>query len=858
MPPEPFDSLSDPQLRYVDAACEELENALGSGETSPIEMLVERAAEQIRPTLLRELIEVELEVRSQSGEQPSETEYAERFSADSETVKSAFANFLASEAGSASHAAEFADNSPLSQTGPRGETPSPVKGGDASLSRLSREELPREFGRYTLTSLLGRGGMGAVFLAHDRQLDRQVALKIPDFSHDEARRDELVERFYREARSMATLHHPGLCPVFDVGDIDGVHYLTMPYLQGQTLRELLKEGNSYPPGRVAAVLLKLALAVEAAHRVGVIHRDLKPANIMVDQNHEPVIMDFGLAQRQHDGESTITRSGDVFGTPHYMSPEQMRGRAAEVGPATDVYSLGVIGYELLTGRRPFTGSVGEIAAGILTREPDPPSSVRRTVDDSIEAICLKAMAKAVEDRFSSAAAMAAVLHAYIHRSLHPDDSVPSTDQLVSSPDSTELTLARDFLMGLQNARRQAGDRQSTHKDATQLLTNLDTLQLDDVSSAQRPSQRKMLVGVVLLSCVLVAGLRPDWIGLGDSIPDDSSGSIGSAASLETATISTNRATIESKKNVEDKDSIVAQVPIQKTVVETWTPLQPVAFTNWNPRWMSGPQIADNGLTILFSCPVPDDGPIRLRLFQASRSSLNDPFDQPRQIDLPLPHENCHVTDPSLSADGLLLAFCSNLQDGSVGNHDIWLATRTSRNAKWSAPINAGLEANSEVNEYEPALSADGLTLIFHSDRPGSNGDTDLWVSQREIRDAPFGPARNAGSGVNGPGNEGGAFLSADGLTFFFHRHDGSSHSLWHSRRQSVDEPFEESTRIDLDGAIVPECPTLRVDGRILYLAARPAPDSELPILWQTSLQTSVVAPGSCNGRRVAEEPVALD
>ncbi|MBC8868632.1 MAG: serine/threonine protein kinase, partial [Planctomycetes bacterium] len=269
------------------------------------------------------------------------------------------------------------------------------------------KELPETFGRYRVFKKLGQGGMGAVYLVHDTQLDRQVALKVPHFAIQDG--PQAVERFYREARAAATIEHPNLCPVYDVGEIDGIHYMTMAYVEGDLLSEVIQPGKPTLVPRAVALVRKLALALHEAHERGIIHRDLKPTNIMMNQRGEPVIMDFGLARRAHTDDVRLTQSGAVLGTPAYMSPEQARGRAEEIGPHTDIYSLGVVLYELLTGRRPFRGELIEVLSQILADEPEPPSTHRPGLDPRLEAICLKAMAKRPEDRYESMTELATAL-----------------------------------------------------------------------------------------------------------------------------------------------------------------------------------------------------------------------------------------------------------------------------------------------------------------------------------------------------------------------------------------------------------------------------------------------------------------
>jgi hypothetical protein len=248
--------------------------------------------------------------------------------------------------------------------------------------------------------------MGSVYLAEDSQLHRRVALKIPSFTSNEGAE---LERFYREARAAAMLRHPNLCPVYDVGQIDGVHYLTMAFIEGQPLAGLLHYGQPLPQERAADLVRQLALALQEAHEHGVIHRDLKPGNIMIDRRQQPVIMDFGLARKVATADIRLTQSGTIIGTPAYMSPEQVRSDSKAMGPGCDIYSLGVILYELLAGRLPFEGSVGSLMAQVLVDQPPSPSRFRRDLHPALEAICLRALAKKPGDRFATMADFAAAL-----------------------------------------------------------------------------------------------------------------------------------------------------------------------------------------------------------------------------------------------------------------------------------------------------------------------------------------------------------------------------------------------------------------------------------------------------------------
>lgn len=301
-----------------------------------------------------------------------------------------------------SHADTDAINETLVQT----DAPIPVQKPEPQ----PEGEIPKHFGRYQIEKLLGQGAMGAVYLAHDSQLKRKVALKVPQFSANGP--SDLIERFYREARSAATLTHPNICPVYDVGEHEGRHFISMGFIEGRPLSDYVESGKPQNERKVAGVVKKLALALQEAHDQGIIHRDLKPANIMIDRRNEPIVMDFGLARQADDqGDAKLTRDGTLLGSPSYMSPEQVQ--AGKLGPATDIYSLGVVLYELLTGRTPFEGTVTGVISQILTTEAKPVIEFREDLTPGISAICMKAMAKQPADRFASMKEFAVALSAQL-------------------------------------------------------------------------------------------------------------------------------------------------------------------------------------------------------------------------------------------------------------------------------------------------------------------------------------------------------------------------------------------------------------------------------------------------------------
>src|SRR5665213_3028602 len=277
-------------------------------------------------------------------------------------------------------------------------------GGAAQTSGLTG--MPTEFGRYRVRKQLGGGGMGAVYLVENTELKREEALKVPHFGVGGD--PDVRERFLREARAAAQVEHPNLCPVYDVGTINGVCFLTMRYLKGKLLSDYT--GKPQPPRKAVEITAKLAQALESAHTKGVIHRDLKPNNVMMCAGVGPVVMDFGLAKQTKSEDQKLTQAGTTMGTPSYMPPEQVKGELDRIGPASDVYSLGVILFEMLTGRLPFkAATVVEVYGMVLHTEAPAPSSLRPGLDPVLDAICAKALAKTPEGRYPSMKAFAAAL-----------------------------------------------------------------------------------------------------------------------------------------------------------------------------------------------------------------------------------------------------------------------------------------------------------------------------------------------------------------------------------------------------------------------------------------------------------------
>ncbi|HEY7330616.1 MAG TPA: protein kinase [Gemmataceae bacterium] len=274
--------------------------------------------------------------------------------------------------------------------------------------------ISQSFGDYDLLEEIGHGGMGMVYKAHQRSLNRTVALKM--ILRGELATPQDRTRFRTEAQAAAHLEHPNIVPVYDAGEHEGQAYFSMRFVEGQTLAALLAHGPMKPRD-AARYLAAISRAVHYAHEHGILHRDLKPSNILIDQKDEPHITDFGLAKRVSGEAAALgrTATGDIVGTPAYMAPEQVSNRRGTPSPLSDVYSLGVILYEMLTGRPPFQAPTpGHTLLLVLDQDPVRPRLLNPGVDADLEMICLKCIQKESDLRYPSAAALAADLEAYLH------------------------------------------------------------------------------------------------------------------------------------------------------------------------------------------------------------------------------------------------------------------------------------------------------------------------------------------------------------------------------------------------------------------------------------------------------------
>lgn len=382
---------------------------LRSGLRPQIEDYLNEVAPPWREALFTALLRAELESQSDSDEPLFifRGQYLDRFP-DRKVIVERLLSELEARITTVSHSDP--------EKGPVETVAAPV----ASSPRVSSPAAPSApttsgtmLERFRLIRELGAGTTGKVFLAHDPKLGRDVAIKIPHSERLKSPYD--VERFLRTARAAAQLRHENLCPIYEVNDVPGNYFLVMAFIKGKPLSHFLTDHKRLPIRQAVLITKMLATAMIEPHQKGIVHRDLKPDNIQIDEDRRaPVIMDFGLARFEQADAPQLTHDGQLLGTPYYMSPEQALGDTEQIGPCSDLYSLGVILYEMLTGQRPITGrTVGEVLKNVHSQEPIPPSQHRPQIESQLNDLCLKAIAKSPADRFASMAEFAKVLSAYL-------------------------------------------------------------------------------------------------------------------------------------------------------------------------------------------------------------------------------------------------------------------------------------------------------------------------------------------------------------------------------------------------------------------------------------------------------------
>ena len=386
--PDNTAEISATALSRIDEVCLRFESAWRTGKAPKIEDFLDGFDEQLRSPLISELLLLDIDYRQQNGESPVAPEYHSRLPHDGSTIDSVFIH-------------QSAQKNPDDTPRPRlCATP---------VDSARPQDLPQHLGRYRIIRKLGAGGFGTVYLARDDELQRNVAIKFPHLYQQAVHID--ADRFLEEARIVATLSHPAIVPIFDVGHLVEDHrvcFVVSQFMDGGDLGEYLSRTRPAKADTVK-IVIRLAEALHYAHGRGLVHRDVKSSNILRDENGDVYVSDFGLAIRDSTPENVV----GFAGTPAYMSPEQARGEGSLVDGRTDIYALGVIFYELLVGARPFkSSSVAQLLELVQQVEPKPLRQIDNSIPGELERICLKALAKRPADRYATGDEMASELRAW--------------------------------------------------------------------------------------------------------------------------------------------------------------------------------------------------------------------------------------------------------------------------------------------------------------------------------------------------------------------------------------------------------------------------------------------------------------
>ena len=397
-------------VRRIDELCDGFEAALRAGRRIDPATLVNEVTEAARGDLIRNLLSLDLEYADPAAGAEVISTWLRRFPGYRDVIEK-----LAAKRKPASGAVP--PKSPAGEVTVTAPNPvcestlvpeetrigAPAVGPEHDDTYRLAAAPTQKFGDYELLEEIARGGMGVVYRARQVSLNRIVVLKMILAGNLASATD--VERFYSEARAAGDLQHPNIVVIHEVGQHDGQHFFSMDYVDGPSLADTRVDGT-WPPREAARLVRQIARAIHYAHTRGIIHRDLKPRNVLLTPDGQPRVTDFGLAKRLH-GTSGLTASGQILGTPSFMSPEQARGKVRGVGPRSDVYSLGAILYSLLTGRAPFSGSNPiEVIKRVIERDPTPPRRLKPQLDKDLETITLKCLQKDPDERYSSARELA--------------------------------------------------------------------------------------------------------------------------------------------------------------------------------------------------------------------------------------------------------------------------------------------------------------------------------------------------------------------------------------------------------------------------------------------------------------------
>jgi serine/threonine protein kinase len=648
---------------------------------------------------------------------------------------------------------------------------------------------------YEIVGRLGHGGMGTVWRAVQLSTNRPVALKVmaaPGFATDKKAR----ARFEREVELTARLDHPNIARIYDSGLLHGGYYYAMELVDGIPLDQYVRS-KELSQNHILVLMHKVCQTVLYAHLHAMIHRDLKPSNILVSEDGEPHILDFGLAKallEDEDKAVTVSVEGQITGTPAYMSPEQAAGRHDEIDTRTDVFSLGVILYELLLGQSPhdLSGSMMNLLRQITEGKIKRPREIDKSIDPELEAILLKALALEPDDRYISAGALAKDINNYLNDELL-DARVPTTlyflrkkafkhKKMVGISATSFLVIFVIVIFVYTKIVSSRAVLRATQEEKDALKTEVGNLRAKILSGNQeeieaaltafeqryQTSETKVQEFQQLLEKANIPTTNtPSEIGfyfdkavnLGEIInspKEDGTPSISNDG-LEMYFYS-NRAGCIGDVN---QDIWVAK---RETKQDPWGSPSNLGAKINSPGVDMNPQLSPDGLSLYFVSNRPR-GYGQTDIYEIRRATTKSPWSEPNNLG-PVVNSSAWDTDPAISADNLVLYFTSS-RSGGYGGTDIWRATRKTTKDPWEAPIAMAPAINSPSTDENPYVSSDGLVFIFSSDRPGGFGRSDIYLSRRQTTYQAWSQPLNLGPVVNSRTNDFVSFISPSDSAIFF-------------------------------------------------------------------------------------------
>lgn len=710
---------------------------------------------------------------------------------------------------------------------------------NGSVAQVAEHEIDRiasssRLRHYNVLETIGRGAMGVVLKAEDTRLKRTVAIKV---TSSQAIPDEsTLERFEREAQLAAAVQHENLVTIHAVDRVDGNPFIVMEYVDGVTLRERIKNGDSLNADEILGIMRQLATGLAAAHDGGMIHRDIKPGNIMIERDTQKIrIVDFGLARGIDD--PAMTAVGSVVGTPHYISPEQAQG--LDVDHRADLFSMGCVLYAMYAKESPFHAkSIVAVLQRVCFEKEKRLSTIVPSVPSWQETLIHRMLSKNPDLRPQSASEVLRTIEENtrpvpevsafsVKRFLLRTAAViAATVGLLAVTDAAGVTNVGGTVMRL--ARGHGTVEIRVHEPGMEVSVDGDNYNFtstNDLSiSLHAPPGRHVVEArrdgklfrrkIFTLERFGREVIEMTWEAEFESAPNSSLSAPGTPyfaaddwSSPRLVNLGTSTGVVEGRPSV-SADGCDLYFESNRIGAygrtDLWLAHRETADADFGPAKNLGseintgakecdPVIANNGLLLLFSASSHRGGFGKNEIWQASRSSVAEPFGTPERIK----QVNSEASDAScsLSSDGLILIFSSS-RKGGMGESDLWIARRESMEDHFSNPAHLGPVVNSKYRDSSPFLSRDGLELWFVSDRPGTYGRRDIWVSRRESTADAFGTPLNAGPTINSAFIDEGPTLSADGQLFFESmRPVGSEKSgtenIWTCRRMTqVTTPSE--------------------------------------------------------------------